>query len=204
MFKSDEKITIQLPKPATIGSMSVEETIANRRSSRRYKDESITLAELGQLLWAGHGITSPHGFRTVPSAGALYPLELYVVVSNVSDLTAGVYKYQPKEHRLEQVIDGDKKSELCKTCRMQPCVNSAAANIVICAVYERTTKKYGPSSIKFTDAEVGCVYENMHLQAVALNLGTVYVGGFEPETVREEICCATDEEPVCVMPIGKI
>jgi len=198
------KTIIVLPTPKTTGTTSVEEAISKRRSIRRYSGESVTIIELSQLLWAGLGITSPHGFRTTPSAGALYPFEIYVVASNVLDLVAGIYKYDAKEHELIKVLDGDKTSELCKASRSQPCVNNAALNIVICGIYERTTKKYGPTSTKYTDTEVGCVYENIHLQAIAINLGTVYIAGFEPSEVRNIINCSEKEEPLCVMPVGKI
>lgn len=135
--------TIKLPEPAKVSSTSLEEALLKRRSVRSFKDSPLTITEVSQLLWAAQGITSPRGLRTAPSAGALYPLEVYVVAGNVDDLPYGVYNYRPVKHELVRVVKGDKRIELCDAALGQTSVRNAAAVIVFAAVYERTTRKYG-------------------------------------------------------------
>jgi nitroreductase len=105
---------IKHPEPIYKSNISVEEALSKRRSIRTYSDENLTIEEVSQLLWAAHGITSPRGGRTAPSADALYPLELYLIVGDVDGFDKGVYKYRPEEHELEKVVDGDKRGELAE------------------------------------------------------------------------------------------
>lgn len=93
---------VKLPEPKYSSKVSIEKALLERRSIRNYKNEPLMLSEISQLLWAAQGITDPRGFRTTPSAGALYPLEIYVVAGNVSDLSTGVWKYKPQGHELVQ------------------------------------------------------------------------------------------------------
>ena len=194
--KSDADI-IQLPPPDTTGSVAVEQTIAQRRSVRAFTDQALTNEQMGQLLWAAQGITEPRrGLRAAPSAGALYPLELYVVT------TQGVYHYLPEGHRLQPHLSGNRMSQLAQACLGQQCVEQAAANFVITAVYERTAGKYGGRAQRYVDIEVGAAGENLYLQAVALDLGAVMVGAFQDEAVTDTLQLPTDYAPVLVIPVG--
>lgn len=198
------KNTITLPTPAHDASCSLEKAINERRSIRSYKETPLTLKQISQLLWAAQGITNGRGFRTAPSAGAKYPIEIYLASGNISNLPAGIYKYAPKEHTLLLINDGDMRNDLCKACVSQPCVKNGACSIIICAVMERVTKKYPARGQEYTFVEVGCVSENIHLQATALNLGTVYVGGFDSSAISKILTSTQEEIPVCVMPVGHI
>jgi len=195
---------IKLPDPSPKGVVSVEEALQKRRSVREYGKAPLTLAEISQLLWVAQGITHPEGLRTAPSAGALYPLEIYIAVGNVETLPPGVYKYQPRGHELLKIADGDLLLPLCSAVLDQECVRDAAVVFVIAAVYERTMKKYGERGIRYAEIEVGCAAENVHLQAVSLNLGTVFVGAFYDDRVRKVLKMKDDERPLAVIPIGRI
>ena len=194
---------IKLPEPAHDSPTSIEQALLKRRSVRDYKDEPLTLAEVSQLLWAAQGITDRRGFRAAPSAGALYPLEVYVVVGNVSNLSDGIYRYKPHEHELERIKEGDKRAELCIAALGQSSVKDGAIVVVFSAVYERTTQKYGERGIKYVHMEVGHAAQNVYLQAVSLNLGTVVVGAFQDDAVRMIINMPDEENPLYIMPVGK-
>ena len=195
--------SIKLPDPILKGDKSIEEALVERRSVRAYTDEPLTLTEIGQLLWAAQGITRPGGYRTAPSAGALYPLEVYLVAGNVSGLPAGVYRYNTHEHALEKISEGDKRSMLSQAALGQEAVKNGAAVIVITAVYERTTVKYGDRGIQYVHMEVGSAAENIYLQAAALDLGTVFIGAFNDEEVKEVLGLPAEEQPLCIMPVGR-
>lgn len=196
--------TIKLPEALRDSNTSIEDALLKRRSVRRYKDAPLTLAEVSQLLWSAQGITRPEGFRTAPSAGALYPLEIYVVAGNVNDLPDGVYSFKPYKQELLRVISGDKRNELCKAALGQTSVRNAAAVIVFTAFYERTTIKYGDRGIKYVHIETGHAAQNVFLQAVSLNLGTVVIGAFYDDTVKEVLKMSTKEQPLYIMPVGRM
>ena len=197
------EITIELPKPLTEGKMSLEETLLKRRSIRDYTDQPLTLFEVSQLLWAAQGVTTEWGGRTAPSAGALYPLETYLVVGKVKDLAPAVYQYLPKKHQLVKVLDGDLRAELAKAALGQSWVREGAINIVFTAIYERTTGKYGERGIRYVHMEVGHAAQNVYLQAVALELGTVVVGAFNDQQVIEILNLPVNEHPLYIMPVGR-
>jgi SagB-type dehydrogenase family enzyme len=192
---------IKLPRPRYQSNVSVEEALLKRRSIREYEDKSLTIEEVSQLLWAAQGITSLRGFRTAPSAGALYPLEIYLVVGNVKELEKGVYKYKPTLHRLEKILDEDVREELANAALGQEWVKEGAIDIVISAVYERTTQKYGERGIQYVHVEVGCVVQSIYLQAQALNLGTVCIGAFYDDQVKKVL--NMEEDPLIIMPVGR-
>ena len=195
---------IKLPKPAEDSKTSIEKAMLKRRSVRSFKVSSLTLAEVSQLLWAAQGITSPRELRTAPSAGALYPLEVYIVAGNVDALQDGVYHYRPARHELAQVIKGDRRTELCAAALGQTSVRSAAAVIVFSAVYERTTVKYGNRGIRYVHMETGHAAQNVFLQAVSLNLGTVVIGAFYDDEVRKVLNMSDREQPLYIMPVGRM
>jgi SagB-type dehydrogenase family enzyme len=200
-YKSE---TIKLPEPLQDSKTSVEKAILKRRSARSFKDSSLTLAEVSQLLWAAQGITSPRGLRTAPSAGALYPLEVYIVAGNVDALLDGIYHYRPVRHELVRLIKGDKRTELCAAALGQTSVRNAAAVIVFAAVYEKTTVKYGDRGIQYVHMETGHAAQNVFLQAVPLNLGTVVIGAFYDDGVRKVLKMSDREKPLYLMPVGRM
>lgn len=197
------EMKVELPEPRRDSDTSIEEALLNRRSTREYSDEPLTLQEVSQLLWAAQGITDPRGLRTAPSAGALYPLEIYVVVGAVVDLSVGVYKYDPHYCELLHVLAGDKRAELAKAALNQACVKEAAIDIVFTAVYDRTTVKYGDRGVRYVHIEVGHAAQNLCLQATAMDLGIVTVGAFHDEDVKEVLNLPYDETPMYIIPIGK-
>lgn len=200
-FKSK---TVKLPEPVQDSNTSIEETLIKRRSVRSYKDEPLALTEIAQLLWAAQGVTSPRGLRTAPSAGALYPLEVYVTVGNVDDLPAGIYNYMPNRHELVKIADGDKRTELSGAALGQTSVRKAAAAIVFSAVFKRTTAKYGERGIQYAFIETGHAAQNVLLQAASLDLGSVVIGAFYDNAVREVLKMSDNEQPLYILPVGKM
>lgn len=194
---------LDLPKPRIDGSVSVESALAQRRSVREFDNTPLALAGLGQILWAAQGLTDARGYRTAPSAGALYPLEVYVAAGNVVDLPAGIYRYLPREHRLATVTAGDHRADLAAAAVSQHWVADAPAVLVIAAVYERTTGKYGQRGIRYAHMEVGHAAQNVYLQAVALDLGTTFVGAFSDDQVSQVLSLPEDEQPLGIMPVGR-
>jgi len=191
---------IKLPTPQLKGNTSVEEALAKRRSRRKYKDGPLTLEEVGQILWAAQGITAEWGGRTAPSAGATYPLEIYLLVGEVKNLSAGLYHYLPSSHTLVKVIEGDLRAELASAALGQKMIEKAPITIVITAIFHRTTDKYGVRGNRYVHIEVGHVAENIYLQAEGLKLATVAVGAFNDEDVKKIL--QLKEEPLYIMPIG--
>jgi SagB-type dehydrogenase family enzyme len=202
MADEAEKI-LKLPEPAFTSKVSVEEAMHQRRSRREYALAPLKLSEIAQLLWAAQGVTDPRGLRTAPSAGALYPLELYLVAEKVEGLEAGVYRYLSEGHALERVIKGKRRNMLYLAALAQPCVKEAPAAVVMTAVYERVTAKYGKRGERYVHMEAGHAAENLYLQAESLGLSTLVVGAFSGWGVQKAIGAAKEEEPLCILPIGK-
>ncbi len=200
----DAAETVKLPPPVLNGARSLERTLHDRRSVRRYQHVPISLAELSQLLWAAQGITASGGRRTAPSAGALYPLEIHVVAGNVTGLPAAVYRYQPRDHVLQRTAEGDAREELCRAALGQTSIGNAPAVIAVSAVYDRTTAKYSERGIRYAHVEAGHAGQNISLQAAALDLGTVVVGAFHDDQVRSVLRLRKGEEPLLLMPVGKL
>lgn len=194
---------ITLPSPVVEHRCELNHALQFRRSTREYKDESITLAEAGRLLWAAQGVTSLGGFRTAPSAGALYPLELYLVSGRVDDLPAGVYHYNPAKHGLVKRAGGDRRAELAAASLGQLWMGQAAAILAFSGVPERTAQRYGPRGKRYMYMEVGHAGQNVSLEAVALGLGTVVVAAFADDDVKKVLGLPPDEEPLYLMPVGR-
>ncbi|MEW6568918.1 MAG: SagB/ThcOx family dehydrogenase [Chloroflexota bacterium] len=188
---------IALPPPRLEGPLSLEACLLQRRSIREFTDQALTLEEIGQLLWAAQGITDPRGFRTAPSAGALYPLEIYVVRAE------GVTHYDPAEHALAAVKDGDLRHELSAAALGQQAVAQAPLVLVITAVYERTEAKYGAERApRYVQLEAGHAGQNILLQAVALGLGAVPIGAFDDGEVQRVLGLPADHLPLYLIPVG--
>ena len=190
---------IQLPEPRLDSNTSIEQAIKQRRSIREYSGAALKLADLSQLLWAAQGITED-GKRAAPSAGATYPLELYIVAGNVDGLDAGTYHYIPETHSVKKVKDGDLRTELGAAAMGQLFIAEAPAAIVFTAVYERTTSRYGDKGERYVHMEAGHAAENVCLQAESLGIGTVTVGSFSESAVK--LLLGIKEDPLYIMPVG--
>lgn len=193
---------LKLPDPVLAGNISIEQTLAQRRSIRSYSNNELSLSNVSQILWAAQGMTLDRFFRTAPSAGALYPLEVYLVAGNVSGLDIGVYRYVPSRHSMIRVLDGDRRDELCRASLSQPHIRDAAAVVVLAADYSRTTVKYGNRGIRYVHIEVGCAAENICLQGVSLGIGMCVTGAFDDEEVGSILNLPSNEDPLLILPIG--
>jgi SagB-type dehydrogenase family enzyme len=193
---------VPLPQPRLTGSVSIEETLARRRSVRAFSDAALGLEAVGQLLWAAQGTTHAEVQRTAPSAGALYPLEIYLVAGNIAALPAAIYYYAPQRHQLVRIAVGDRRRELGEIALRQHWIGEAPAIVVISAVLPRTSAKYGDWGQRYVHIEAGHAAENVCLQAVALGLGTTVVGAFSDRDVRR-LLARSEEDPLLLIPLGK-
>lgn len=188
---------IVLPQPKFKGDVSLEECILRRRSVRRYRPEKVGLEEVGQLCWAAQGITDERrGFRAAPSAGATYPLELYLVKSD------GFFRYIPEEHKLIKLKDEDLRVLLARASLGQEFIEEAPLDFVITAIYQRTTARYGKRGERYVHIEVGHAAQNIHLQAVALGFSSVPVGAFYDGEVSKVLALPEEEVPLYIIPVG--
>ena len=193
--------SLPLPAPGVRGTMSVEEALVERRSTREFGPQALSLTEASQLLWAAQGVTDPRGWRTAPSAGALFPLEIYLVAARVSELPAGVYRYDAAAHRLLSGVTGDRLSALAEAAR-QPVLREAPLVVVIVAVEQRSAQKYGDRAARYVAMETGHAAQNVYLQATALRLATVAVGAFDDNQVGRVLELPPGQMPLVLMPIG--
>jgi len=196
---------IKLPAPQTKGSMSVEETITRRRSVRNFRNQSMSLSQLSQILWVAQGITEPgQGLRAVPSAGATYPLELFVLIgrSGVDGLEAGLYHYEVPVHSLRQIKNEDLRAPLTAAALGQRPISQAPVTIIVGAVYERIARHYGQRAERYVAMEAGHIGQNVHLEAVALGLATVMVGAFDDNRVASVLGLEKSVEPLYIIPLG--
>jgi SagB-type dehydrogenase family enzyme len=194
---------IKLPNPRFDSDCSVESALRQRRSIREYRDEPLALEEVSQLLWSAQGISDPKGLRMDPSAGGLYPLEVYLIAGKVNNLFSGVYKYRPNGHMLVRLAHGDKRTDLSAAALDQECIRDGAAVIVIAAIYMRTTVKYYERGIRYVDMEVGHAGQNISLQAVSMGLASVVVGAFDDYKVKRLLKLPDNEQPLYLIPVGK-
>ena len=205
-MSSNQPTQIYLPPPSQKGIISLEEAIARRRSIRHFTPEPISLPQLSQILWATQGISdSLERYRAVPSAGATYPLEIFAVsgINSVEKLEEGVYHYNIDDHSLTLHQKGDVRLELARAALDQEFIYEAPVDIVICALYERTTLHYGSRGERYVFMEVGHAGQNIYLQATALGLATVAIGAFNDEEVREVLRLDKQYKPLYIMPLGK-
>lgn len=194
--------TVTLPAASRESEISLEEALSKRQSTRSFADEALRLKELLQLLWAAQGITHGREFRTAPSAGALYPLEVYALVGRVDDLSVGLYKYDISKHALTRVKDGDQRQFFSEAVYQPTIIKQAPLTLIISAVYKRTTVKYGERGIRYVHMEVGHAGQNVMLQATALGLGCVGIGAFDDDFVKGFLG-SKEEAPLYIIPIGK-
>ncbi len=190
---------MDLPPPQTSGGMSLHDTLSRRRSVRNFRSGALTGQELSQLLWSGQGISAPEsGKRTAPSAGATFPLELYVVTAN------GLHHYIPEGHQLATVTKGDLRQDLALAANEQDCVAQAAATFVLAAVAARTEAKYGERAKLYVKLDAGHAAQNLLLEAVALGLGGVPIGSFSEAAVSRVLGLPDDHEPLYLVAVGHV
>ena len=189
--------------PQRAGRVPLEECLLKRRSIREYTDSPLTVADVAQLVWAAQGVTSEDQRRTAPSAGALYPMETYLVALNVEGLASGLYKYHPEEHSLALIAPGSLGRAVARAALDQDFIQHAGAVILMAAVNQRTTVKYGQRGIRYVHMEAGHTAQNVCLQATALGLGCVPVGAFDDSGLRQLLQLDADEEPLYLLPSGE-
>lgn len=185
---------VELPVPEYTNK-SLEECILSRRSIRQFQDKEIPLHAISLLVWAAQGITAKKGFRAAPSAGATYPLEMFLAKSD------GLFRYIPQRHALKKEKTGDLRSEIAKSALNQMFVADAGVVFIIAGVFERTTWRYGERGARYVHNEVGHCAQNIHLQAVALGLGSVPIGAFNDDELKQLLELG-DEEPLYIVPVG--
>ncbi|NIM03231.1 SagB/ThcOx family dehydrogenase [bacterium] len=191
---------IKLPRPRTTGKMSLEEAIIDRQSVRSFSKQELSPEEISQLLWAAYGprdVDSITGAsKTVPSAGALYPMEIYIVSPN------GVFHYFPSSHSLKEISDRDLRSALSGAALWQEAIAQAAVDFVIACVYDKICWKYGERGMRYAHIEAGHIAQNIHLQAVCLGLGSVPIGAFSDTAVQKALYLPKDNIPLYIIPVG--
>ncbi len=205
-MSTGQPTTIHLPSPSQKGEISLEEAISRRRSIREFTSEPISQSQLSQILWAAQGISNMRWqYRTVPSAGATYPLEIFVVCgqNGVEGIGSGIYHYSTANHSLTQHHQGDVRPDLARAALNQEFIYEAPLDIVICSLYQRTTLGYGSRGERYVHMEVGHAGQNIYLQAAALGLATVAIGAFDDEPVREVLQLDKQYKPLYIMPIGR-
>jgi SagB-type dehydrogenase family enzyme len=193
---------IKLSQPKFSGNVSVEEALLKRRSMRDYKGEAIPVEDLSQLLWAAQGITDSAGHRTAPSAGADYPLALYVVAGNVTGLQKGLYKYIPKGHQLSKVADGDIRSDIYKISIDQLHILNAAF-LIIYTEDKNISKIYAQKSVQKVNTEIGAALQNVFLQGAALDLGVAVSTSWNELKLKSILKLGSNFEPLIIQTIGK-
>ncbi len=189
---------LELPEPILT---NFEELLLKRRSIREYLGEPLTIKELSHILFAAYGVTDDRGFKTVPSAGATYPLEIYINIRDVLGLEEGLYHYIPEEHSIEMIDDNEYSRELAIASLNQMFIAVAPITLIIAADYYRTISVYGERGFRYVHMEVGHVAQNVYLMATALNLGTVSVGAFYDDEIKRIL--NIKEEPLLLMPVGR-
>ncbi|MCX7786273.1 MAG: SagB/ThcOx family dehydrogenase [Spirochaetes bacterium] len=201
---------LNLPLPRLQGNISIEEALSRRRSIRTYQDTPLELAEVAQLLWAAQGVTAPvSGFRTAPSAGATYPLEVYLVAGRIQSTISGqsvlpgIYRYFPESHRLGRTLEGDFRSALSEGALGQSAIRQAPVTFIIAAVYARTAQRYGSRAERYVQMEAGHAAQNIALQAVALGLGSVMIGAFHDGEIKRICRLSAEEDPLYLIPVGR-
>ncbi len=200
-------VGILLPMPSHKGTVTVEEALKARRTKRSFKARSLTLKEFSQILWAAYGVTAKapgYHLKTAPSAGALYPIDIYTVVGKggVDTLAPGVYHFRPENHSIKCIKEGDLRDSVAKDSLHQLWMAKAPVIMVITGEYSRSTAKYGQRGVMYTHIEAGHVGQNVFLQAEAIGLKAGIVGAFDNKQIIETIGIPSSHNPLLIMPVG--
>ncbi|MCX5750951.1 MAG: SagB/ThcOx family dehydrogenase [Candidatus Saganbacteria bacterium] len=197
--KPVKKEITKLNPPLLSGKMSLEESIKNRRSQREFLPTELSKDQISQLLWAAQGITDKGwNLRAAPSAGSLYPLQIYIVKGD------GIYHYLPQDNAIEKISDEDRRTSLAQACLGQSFVAEAPVSIIVGADFYKVRPKYGSRTERYIFLEAGHVVENIQLQAVAMGLGSIPVGAFWDDIVKRMLLLPTEIYPVYIIPVGYI
>lgn len=200
---SKQMQNIILPQPKPDHHFPLAKSLQERRSVRAFTEQPVRLSDLSQLLWAAQGITEQRrGLRTAPSAGATFPMEVYLFAANIESVEKGFYHYRIGVHQLEMIRPGDMIDELLRSALMQSWLRQAAGIFILCADYARTTERYGERGIRYVHIESGHIGQNIALQAVALELGTTMVGAFHDEQLAEVLELPAEMAPLYIIPFG--
>lgn len=197
-----EKNIYRLPEPNLEANACLNPILQQRRTNRAFASRPVSITEVAQLLWAAQGITSREGYRTAPSAGALYPLELHLVAGKVEGLPTGGYRYDPARHALDAEVPGDLRHAIAEAALQQDWIAQAPAIVVVSAVNARTTAKYGRRGIRYVYMEAGHTSQNLLLQAVALGLAGATVGAFDDERLQQVLNLPEEEHPLVILTVG--
>jgi SagB-type dehydrogenase family enzyme len=192
----------RLPEPIPGFDNPLNPILQQRRTHREFAPQGVSLTQVTQLLWAAQGVTSREGYRTAPSAGALYPLELHLIAGQVEGLPNGSYRYDTMHHSLQSEKMGDLRKEIAAAALHQDWIEQAPAIVVISAYDARTTKKYGSRGLRYVHMEVGHASQNLLLQAVALGLAAATVGAFDDERLQQLLGLTHEERPLVIHPVG--
>jgi SagB-type dehydrogenase family enzyme len=193
--------SIAMPEPSVTGGMPLDDALSQRRSRRDLAPGPLSLQQVSQILWAAQGITAKGRLRTAPSAGALYPIELYLVAENVEGIAPGLYHYSPQEHSLLLRAKGSLAKDVAKAALGQSALTKASAIVLITAEIGRTSGKYGDRSDRYIAEETGAIAQNIYLQVESLGLSTVLMGAFNDEKIQDAL--GITEVPYAIMPIGR-
>lgn len=204
-------LTYTLPAPDLKGTMTLEEVVSKRRSRRSFSGDAVSVEEISQILWAANGLSEPHGsrravreFRTAPSAGATYPLEVFLLAGRVVGIDPGVYRHRPSGHSIIRTIARDIRAELAAAALYQEMIETAPASLFFSAVYSRSTGVYGQRGAeRYVCMDLGHAAQNVYLQAEALQLGTCAIGAFNDVAVSRVMQLPGHEMPLYIMPVGR-
>ena len=188
-------MSILLPKPELEGGKSVEECIFERESVRKFKEKAIEIEKISQILWAAQG--KKGGKRTVPSAGAIYPLEIFIILKD-----KGLFHYNLEKHLIKLVFEENPCKNIASASWNQNFMCEAYLNVIICADFSRTTQRYGERGVRYVFMEVGHCAQNIHLEAVALGLASVPIGAFQDKGVKKVLNLPDNLDPLYIIPIG--
>lgn len=201
----DADAVIPLPSPERSGSLSIEQALDERRSVREYRPDPLEVAQIAQLAWAAQGVSDARrGYRTAPSAGATFPLEVDLLIHGVDGIEDGVYRYLPGEHALRLRFGGDHREALARAALGQAWVREAPVVMVLSAVLARTEGRYGERAERYVHMEAGHAAQNVYLQAVALEIGTVVVGAFDDDGIASVLQLERGEQPLYLLPLGRL
>lgn len=199
-----ESKKIKLPQPTILTDISLDHTLRKRRSMRNFSKKPLPKEQLSYLLWASTGIQRMefgYEFRTAPSAGALYPIETYLVINNVEDILNGVYHYSILKHQLEELKTGDFGIEISHAALDQDMCNNAAVVFIWTAIFNRSKFKYGQRAYRYIYLDAGHIAENLALVSAGLNLGSCHIAALFDDEINDIIEVDGEEESVIYLTV---
>jgi SagB-type dehydrogenase family enzyme len=202
---------LKLPPPRTKGDQSLEETLLKRRSRRQYRRSPLSAAEISQILWAAYGLqetagpgwVTGKGNRTCPSAGALFPLGIYLVAGDILNVPSGLYHFIPDGHVLKMIHERDIREDIYNLSYPREMILNAPASLIYTAIERRVRERYGERGrLRYIPMDIGHSAQNVYLQAEAMGLGTCAVGAFDDDGLVSVLGLPAGEIPMYIMPVG--